>query len=1287
MAFRRESGRAYTGRKPKAKPAPTRKLVRQNPKTSSLGSNAAEAHGYTRSSSKPIPKQQQGRRTDLKQAAKQQTDKEREVTYVTRMRRKAPEEAARQQEITDTERRLNAKATKGKIRYDLRTGNYVQHRTRRFLPDEDAVIDPKTEQITRDADAAQRQAGIKHAETVAPALKILDQTLRPTRAIAGATEAAMKGKNPAKAAGKGLLKNKGPTFGKVLREAGAPKPVAAVAGFGLDVATDPTTYVTGGTAKLAKTAGEKAAKDAAARAAKQGMPEQAQQTVAKQAARKAVREAGEKGERTGVTVHFAGRKIPGVQTATAAAGHQMRRVTPKRAREGLKETAGQVRPQITPRGVEKTANVAARRAERRARSTRAKGVREAQDNARLLASKLKPDEHDMVFDAIERGRIGSLPEHLRDVAISIRSANRHAARQLKRAGVTAADVRRTRAKVKIPEVTADTSATAKRVAKEQRREARIERTLREARASERVAQGRSEILSRNVNGRRGENLAIRAGNVRSRKAGRRAGGQVGVEQAQKAIAVAERGLAAARTRVDAATSAHEREIALAAEQRAARAAAEARAAEAAAAPREYMAHMRPDIIEGAPRTPAERGQRTLRPGNTKQRERKLPASELNRAAERAEDEVSTNIPLVQANYRMQVANAVAENQLGRELAEKAGRDVRPGRELTLSEGEGVYHVQGGRLTRLDKDAEQRFADGKVTQKGGRFVVLNDQLVERARKANVDSRTTPGKVFDVAQGKWKRLATSTPGFHVRNAIGDTQMAFLAQPARTLTGNTRTATQALRRMAERDTTQRTSLQPAARTHRTVKVAGKPTSLDDFLDDAINEGVIRSGQIGRELDEFRLGSQGIDAKVLRRRTKTGTAVRVPRMPEAVKRPLRFVNRRFQDREDLMRLATYKYGLDKGLSKEEAADLAMAFHIDYSDVTDFERKAARRVMPFYTFSARALPIHVRALVSTPGKIATIEKLRVELAQAFGLPPGWEGDTPEYKQRAIPFGVRVGGENVALDASLPLSLLNEVPTAADPKAYATELAKFGANLLTPAVKIPIETVTGQSLAFRKPIKSDYKSLVAAPSWATKLPAKVRQQLGIVNDYVDPQTGKKVAGWNAWTGYWFSQIPGLANQFRQLTTEGSLQSGRHGWQTVSGVLGVKADPVDAKTARISSLFEQSNKINDELTKLRQRGKGGGLKSTSPRTRALTKQLARINYEIYAESVGRGDLAPLRESTVKNDQLLKPRTKKRGVLTKSDQKSRRKKSSGGFGGGGFGSGSGFGGSAGFGGGGF
>jgi hypothetical protein len=1306
MPMRRASG-AASGTGPRKK---IRK-VRQT-QTSSLGGNAAAAHGYTPSKSarKPIPKQAPTPRQDLRQAAAKDQADAKEQAYVRKMRVKAPAEAAQQQKIVDTEERLNKVATKGRIKYDMRTGNYVQHRKRALLPDEDVVVDPKTQDVSKDLGAAERQGAVRHAEVIAPALKVLDQTLRPTRAVAGGVDAALKGKGTVgilKAQKKGLLENKGPTFGKVLRDQGVPKGIAGVAGFGLDVAADPTTYVTGGTGRVAAKAGEKAAADAAKRALKvnaenvaktsarggvssSGGAENLAKVVAKQAAKKAAAPLADKG--SGVTVKLAGKELPGVRRGTAAVGRQIRKATPEGTKHFAREAASAVNPAMTPAGMTKEAHVASRQAERQARARRQKGAREGADRGRLYAKHISADEHETILAAYERNNLKSLPEHLRPVARALRSEYRGALRERQQSAVHAGAIggERPPKPMRIPEVTADVEGSAKalRAARAARKKAERGQLSQYEKAGQ--ARGRAQVI------------------VRQRKLA------ATTTEPKRTLAKLEKERGETMVRDAQLRSAHkaEREAKLAHDETKAQAAAQRKARNRAIRAQEryraqqegravnYFPHMLEGRVEGEP-TKAGRGVRTIRPSSAMRREKKQPIDVVNRGAE-AEDRFSTNVPLVHANYLVEHGNAVAQSQLHRALADH-GREIKGGTgRIDLREGEKVYSNIGGRLTPLDNEALTKLAQGKPVpvnisgrtvdvSKNGRLRAIHEDVVERARKLNVDERTAPGRFFDAAQGKWKRLATGTPGFHIRNAIGDTQMAFNAQGAR-VPRNAATATGLLKRQTVRDAAARKELVPGQtlpKTTKTVKIRGERVNVDDLLDEMMGQGVLRSGYIGRELEELQHGAGGSTAAVAGGSTKQ--ELRAERNAEgrarslrrsvsesaprrAMKNAGRSINRGFQNREDLMRAATYLYGRKNGLSKQEAADLSMAFHIDYGDLTKFER-SLRRAAPFYTFSARALPMHVKTLLKTPGRIAGIEKARVELSQAFGLPDDWEGDVSEFKQRSIPFGVHAGGENVALDASLPVNMLNELPVSSNPKDYAEEWLRFGGGLLTPAAKIPIEVATKSSLTFRKPIENPYHKYTAAPKWAVDLPDKLKKQLDIVDDRVDPRTGKKGAGWNVWTNYWVSQVPGIAYQLRQVTSEGSLQSGRHGWQKAAGVVGVKADPIDPATARIGELFERRNKINDAITKLRDRKMAGGMSSKYPEVRKLTKELARIDYTIYSTSVGRNDAVPLKESGVKNKMLLKPRVKQRGMPS---GKKRGPKGGSGFGGGGSSSGSGFGG---------
>ena len=57
----------------------------------------------------------------------------------------------------------------------------------------------------------------------------------------------------------------------------------------------------------------------------------------------------------------------------------------------------------------------------------------------------------------------------------------------------------------------------------------------------------------------------------------------------------------------------------------------------------------------------------------------------------------------------------------------------------------------------------------------------------------------------------------------------------------------------------------------------------------------------------------------------------------------------------------------LKKGDDFEEATRKVDQFLFDYSDLTDFEQNIMKRVIPFYTFMRKNIPMELEAMLNTP--------------------------------------------------------------------------------------------------------------------------------------------------------------------------------------------------------------------------------------------------------------------------------------------------------------------------------
>lgn len=658
------------------------------------------------------------------------------------------------------------------------------------------------------------------------------------------------------------------------------------------------------------------------------------------------------------------------------------------------------------------------------------------------------------------------------------------------------------------------------------------------------------------------------------------------------------------------------------------------------AARGYFPHMRKEDID--PEGAAPEGKRlkrtgTVTPSSGRKRQDLRPIGVQNpERAVAGESPFSTNIPLVRANYGAQTAGAVAKGELFQDL-KKVGRPAKAprvvnGREIPGSkfdrETEGVYFFPspsktgGNAPVKVDPSeipfGRPGFQEGAV-RKNGQYVILNNRAVEDALGSVEAGRTEVGAFFDKAQGKWKTVATATPGFQIRNLIGDNTMALLAQ-GRKLPKNLGTGYGAARRVSQREKA-REEGRHLARSTKTIKVNGKEENLDDFVDAAMREGIGRGGQRGHEIASYREGEGAVEAAKGFKGKRRGVRRRVTQSAG-----WRAAGRAFRNREDMTRLATYKWARDQGLGEADAAMAAKAVHIDYGEVTDAERTVFRRAAPFYTFSARALPFHVKAVMKHPGRVAGIEKARQELNFAF---EGDDSQLPEYKQRAIPF--RVGSK--ALDAALPINLLNEVPNPKNLKGYPAEAFQFAGGMLTPFAKVPIELGLNRSLFFRRDIQSEDFPRVSAPDWVKLLPQPAKDALG-VRPIVDRRSGETVTGWYGKSQYLASTVPGLPVLLQQLTTEGSLRSGRSGTDKWLSATGVKVDPVDPLATRLYNLLDESAKIGKQINSQKQvPGGGGGKGSQSAKTRELYARQDKVNEELYRLSTERGDKNPYKEGVL------------------------------------------------------
>lgn len=373
--------------------------------------------------------------------------------------------------------------------------------------------------------------------------------------------------------------------------------------------------------------------------------------------------------------------------------------------------------------------------------------------------------------------------------------------------------------------------------------------------------------------------------------------------------------------------------------------------------------------------------------------------------------------------------------------------TRQGREMMRWVQEGRM-VEGGRIHKTLKGA---YFDPDIAHS---LKALNE-VIERPATAQEFIR-----VFDKVQGKIKFLMTApNPGFHVRNLMGDTWVNFLD------------GVTDVKRYRQARSIQNYLDNPGAVV---LSVKGKSYSAEDLWQ-AYEAYGLKSGY-------FHADTGVVDE---------GIGIVGGRASNAIKNAS-------ETREDFTRLAHFVDAFEKESKSAKTADEAFEaaamrvkkFNFDYQDLTYIERNYFRRVIPFYTYMRKNIPLQISMLWAQPGKVSGVDKVTRAIQGALGNPmdpeslPGIDGVVPEWLSSMNPLMLRQSSDEhdaifwgPDLPFQQPAQFLGDFKDG--PVAGLEGLGREILGSSTPVIKAPVETLTGTDLASGAPVSTDWKDLPA----------------------------------------------------------------------------------------------------------------------------------------------------------------------------------------------------------------
>ena len=309
-----------------------------------------------------------------------------------------------------------------------------------------------------------------------------------------------------------------------------------------------------------------------------------------------------------------------------------------------------------------------------------------------------------------------------------------------------------------------------------------------------------------------------------------------------------------------------------------------------------------------------------------------------------------------------------------------------------------------------------------------------------------------KGYDKMLGMWKKGALFSVGYHARNMMGNTfNMAMSDMNPATAMAKQLKSGEYLHQLKN------------ARHGGKPLPKGFPRKVAEQYEEFISTGLRATG-VGVEfadetaekaMNEVAYRSKGILGKAVHEpmealRTKGAGA----KAKALVNAPFEQSRRVGDEADEIARFTLYRHLRDKGMGPEKATNRVKEVLYDYSDLTNVERELFKRMAPFYTFTRKNIEFQAKNFLQNPAKYNQFNNL---IKEGYANSDMDEEIVPDYLKDALAVPVGDG----LLNAGLPGA---DLARMSDPLGMATDM-------LTPALKVPLELSTNQKMFSGAPIE------------------------------------------------------------------------------------------------------------------------------------------------------------------------------------------------------------------------
>ena len=343
----------------------------------------------------------------------------------------------------------------------------------------------------------------------------------------------------------------------------------------------------------------------------------------------------------------------------------------------------------------------------------------------------------------------------------------------------------------------------------------------------------------------------------------------------------------------------------------------------------------------------------------------------------------------------------------------------------------------------------------------------DQIERYATKIAPEELNAFIKSFDYVQNLWKAQALVAPAYHIRNLVGNNWNNYLAGVK-----NPVHYADALRLQMGKN----------------VKItddAGKVWNTAELVDEAQKTGVLGKGWFAADIPtalQDEIGSKSWNPLkqnfgLYKANRATGEVM-----------------------ENNARLAHFIDRIKKGFSPEDAAKSVKKYLFDYNDLTGIEQNAFKRLMPFYTWTRKNIPLQLETLVKDPSKFADVAKTQNAIESRVDTPD--ERWLSTYIKDNVGIKVRVNSKG-----NTEYFLLGTWLPSAQAIDFLSQPVDNFVMMLSPFIKTPVELWANKSTFFKNAL-GEYSQIERYPeeniSWLgltmRKKTAQVLRNIRVLNE-------------------------------------------------------------------------------------------------------------------------------------------------------------------------------------------